>query len=112
METREFLFQARLEAQVLEAWVAAGWLVPDCTGGAQRFSEVDVARAQLIHDLRDLGINDDSIPVILDLVDQLHGVRRTLREVLARIRAQPEATRRRIAAGIGEAPGGQERGTT
>jgi chaperone modulatory protein CbpM len=48
-------------------------------------------------------VNDDGIPVILDLVDQLHGLRRTLRDVLARIHAQPEATRRRIAAGIGEA---------
>jgi chaperone modulatory protein CbpM len=103
METREFLRNARLEAKVLQTWVEAGWLLPDRDGDAQRFSDVDLARAQLIRDLKQLGVNDDGIPVILDLVDQLHGLRRTLRDVLARIHAQPEATRRRIAAGIGEA---------
>ena len=32
----------------------------------------------------DLGVNDEGIAVILDLVDQLHGLRRTLRELLSR----------------------------
>jgi chaperone modulatory protein CbpM len=103
METREFLLQARLEAAALEAWLDAGWLLPGREGETRQFSEIDVARAQLIHDLTDLGVNDDGIPVILDLVDQLHGLRRALRELLSRIDAQPEATRRRLAAGIGEA---------
>jgi chaperone modulatory protein CbpM len=35
-----------------------------------------------------MGVNDDGIPIILDLVDQLHGVRRTLRNVLAVLEAQ------------------------
>ena len=28
METGEFVVQSRLDAQVLEAWVEAGWLLP------------------------------------------------------------------------------------
>jgi chaperone modulatory protein CbpM len=99
METREFLVEARLEAEALEAWIEAGWLIPDRDGGTRRFTDIDLARAQLIRDLKqDLGVNDESIPVILDLVDQLHGVRRTLHRLLSAICTQPEATRRRIVA--------------
>ena len=38
--------------------------------------------------------------MILDLVDQLHGLRRTLRGLLSAIHAQPEAMRRWIVAGL------------
>jgi hypothetical protein len=38
--------------------------------------------------------------VILDLIDQLHGLRRTLRDVLSAIHAQPEAMRRWIVADL------------
>jgi len=104
METHEFLVEARLEAEALEAWIEAGWLIPDRDGGTQRFTDIDLARAQLIRDLKhDLGANDESIPVILDLVDQLHGVRRTLHRLLSAVCAQPEATRRRIVADSSEA---------
>ena len=101
METREFLVHARLEIEVLEAWVDAGWLLPCREGDTQHFSEIDLARCQLIRDLKhDLGINDEGIPVVLDLVDQVHGLRRTLRSLLSTIDAQSDATRRRIVADI------------
>jgi chaperone modulatory protein CbpM len=48
-------------------------------------------------------VNDEGIPVILDLVDQLHGLRRTLRDLLSMIGAQPEAARRQILSGIRDA---------
>lgn len=80
-ELRKFFVHARIDAAAVETWVAAGWLMPRPHGAA--FAEVDIARAQFIRDLQDMGVNDEAIPVILDLVDQLHGVRRTLREVLA-----------------------------
>jgi chaperone modulatory protein CbpM len=89
METREFILQSRLDAQALEAWIEAGWLLPRQDGATRNFSEVDLARAQLIHDLEHLGVNDEAIPVILDLIDQVHGLRRTLRDVLSAIHAQP-----------------------
>ena len=47
---------------------------PDVT-----FTEADVARAQLILDLKkDLGVNDEGIGVILNLLDQMHSLRRAL----------------------------------
>ena len=80
METDEFVAHAPLDAEVLEAWIEAGWLLPRQDGAKRNFFDVDLARAHLIHDLERLGVNDEGIPVILDLVDQLHGLRRTLRD--------------------------------
>jgi chaperone modulatory protein CbpM len=85
METREFLVHTQLDAGSVEAWVRAGWLIPRQDGTTFEFSEIDMARAQLIRDLQhDLGVNDEGVSVILDLIDQLHGVRRMLRELLER----------------------------
>ena len=103
MERCEFLLAAHLEAGALEAWIEAGWLLPRASGEAEPFSGIDLARVQLIRDLGELGVNDEGIPVILDLVDQLHGLRRTLRDLLSMIGAQPEAARRQILSGIRDA---------
>jgi chaperone modulatory protein CbpM len=86
MHAHEIVTQVRIEATVLNHWVDAGWLVPRRGTSDQEFSEVDLARAHFIRDLQSLGANDESIPVILDLVDQLHGVRRLLKEVLSTIK--------------------------
>src|SRR6267378_5236662 len=94
METGEFLVHARLDAQVLETWIAAGWLAPRRRGETRDFSDIDVARVSLILDLRKLGVNDEGIPVVLDLIDQVHGLRRMLRELLAAIQAQSDAVSR------------------
>jgi chaperone modulatory protein CbpM len=96
METREFLVHASLEGDEVEAWIEAGWLKPARRGEARQFSEIDLSRAQLIQDLRGLGINDDGVSVILDLVDQLHGLRHALSALLLALSAQPHEQRRRI----------------
>ena len=104
--TREFCQRTRLGAGTLKAWIAAGWLLPRRNGDGGRFSETDLARARLIRELKqDLGVNDEGIPVILDLVDQVHGLRRTLRELLSAIRAQSDTMRRQIAVEVLEATG-------
>lgn len=98
MERREFLNRARIDADTLDLWIEASWLAPRRAGGEWAFSEIDLARTQLIRDLRqDFGANDESIPIILDLVDQLHGLRRALGEVLLVLRAQPANARQRFA---------------
>ncbi|HEY2533465.1 MAG TPA: MerR family transcriptional regulator [Xanthobacteraceae bacterium] len=83
METDEFVLQARIDAKILDVWLEAGWLVPHRDEGEVRYSEIDLARAHLINDLGNLGVNDAGVPIILDLIDQLHGLRRLLREVLS-----------------------------
>jgi DNA-binding transcriptional MerR regulator len=69
MDDGELLLRTRLDAQALETWIAAGWLVPRPRGQMREFSDIDVARASLILDLRRLGGNDEGIPVVLDLID-------------------------------------------
>jgi chaperone modulatory protein CbpM len=99
MRTREFLLAARLEASALEAWVEAGWLMPRRDEEAVDFSAADLARARLIRDLRhDMGVNEEAIPIILDLIDQVHGLRQMLREVATAVCAQPDEMQQRIVA--------------
>lgn len=96
MAPREFMGNRRLDGALLDQWVEVGWLVPhpDAAGG-ERFSDVDLARACLIGDLQDLGVGDDSIPIILDLVDQLHGLRRLVRGLLLALNEQRREQDRR-----------------
>jgi chaperone modulatory protein CbpM len=101
MRTREFLLAARLDATVLETWVEAGWLAPHRDDEAADFSDADVARARLIRDLQhDIGVNEEAIPIILDLIDQVHGLRQMLREVATAVSVQPDEMRQRIVAEI------------
>jgi chaperone modulatory protein CbpM len=97
LEYQEFCLRAELQGEVLEAWIAAGWLIPEATEGPRRFSEADLARARLIRDLReDLGVNDEGVAVVLDLIDQVHGLRRSLRELSAALSVLPAPMRERI----------------
>ena len=82
-------------------WVDAGWLAPQGNDGEWTFAEIDLARTRLIQDLTgDLGVNDEGVPIILDLVDQLHGLRRAFGQLLVTLRAQPAAMRERFAADL------------
>jgi chaperone modulatory protein CbpM len=76
MNKQQFLTSAGLQVQTLEFWVDQRWLIPDQSSAEMTFSDADVARARLIHDLKgDFGVNDEGVDVILHLVDQLHGLR-------------------------------------
>jgi chaperone modulatory protein CbpM len=101
MRTREFLLAARLDAAAVEAWVEAGWLIPRRDAEAADFSDADLARARLIRDLQhDMGVNEEAIPIILDLIDQVHGLRQMLRGVASAVCSQPDETRARIVAEV------------
>jgi len=94
MEADEFVVRAKIDIQTLDTWLQSGWLAPHRHEGGTRYSEIDLARAHLINDLSDLGVNDAGLPIILDLVDQVHGLRRLLRELVSAARsrdAQDEA---------------------
>lgn len=111
MDTREFLLRTRLDVQALASWTAAGWLAPDRNTARPDFSEIDVARASLILDLQKIGINDEAVPVVLDLIDQIHGLRRVLRDLLAAMRPPSAvATRPADDDGVGDPAAGQVAG--
>jgi chaperone modulatory protein CbpM len=97
MKKHQFLAHTDLKGEVLEVWLAEGWLLPDQQEGEPTFSDADLARARLIQDLRgDLGVNDEGIGVILNLLDQLHGLRGRLRLLLAGLEEQPPEVRTRL----------------
>lgn len=99
LDIQEFVLRVRLTQDVVETWVEEGWLRPQRTETGPLFTEMDVSRAQLIHDLReDLGVNDEGIAVILDLIDKMHGLRNTFREVCEAIGVQPSDLQQRILA--------------
>lgn len=80
LDATEFCQMTEIRPATLEAWIEAGWLRPRYVQQDWRFSMIDLARARLILDLRGpMGVNDEGIGVILDLVDQIHGLRRALR---------------------------------
>ena len=82
MLSRTFILQARIEAEELETWCAEGWLLPCQTASGREFSDIDLARAHFIRDLLNLGVNREGVPIVLDLVDQIHGLRRVTRDLL------------------------------
>jgi chaperone modulatory protein CbpM len=87
----------------LRAWVRAGWVRPARRGRRYVYREIDVARIRFILEIRhDLRVGDDAVPVVLSLVDQIHGLRGTLKALAAAVEAQPEPVRRNIAVMVAE----------
>jgi chaperone modulatory protein CbpM len=88
----------RLEAHALRHWIELGWITPEPSEAGFTFGDVDVARVRLICDLcYDLEVSEDSMPIILSLIDQLHVTRRTLGALAAVIDEQPADVRARVA---------------
>jgi chaperone modulatory protein CbpM len=84
MNKREFLDSAGVRVETLDFWLEQRWLIPAQTADGTSFSDIDLARAHFIRDLKgDLGVNDEGVDVILHLVDQLHGLRRALEQLHA-----------------------------
>jgi chaperone modulatory protein CbpM len=87
MSKLDFLDRAQLDRETLEVWIEEEWLVPIGSSTDLTFSEADLARAKLIQDLKqDLGVNDEGVGVILNLLDQVHGLRGALAEMLQSVR--------------------------
>jgi chaperone modulatory protein CbpM len=87
----EFLSLSGVGHETLNAWIEDEWLIPSGSSVELSFSEIDIARAQLIRDLQvDFGVNDEGVGVILNLVDQLYGMRRTLMELRQAVRTTSE----------------------
>jgi chaperone modulatory protein CbpM len=90
---REFLQRTHLDSGTLEVWIRESWICPDCTAPERTFSDMDLARANLIRDLKtNMGVNDEGLDVILHLIDQMHGLRKALAEALVRLREGEKAT--------------------
>ena len=80
---REFLERARLDRRTLQVWIEEEWVIPGGSADAPAFTDMDLARANLIRDLKDnMGVNAEGLGVVLHLIDQMHALRRALAAAL------------------------------
>jgi chaperone modulatory protein CbpM len=103
MTTLEELLRThhRLTTVHVERWVARGLLRPAAEGDHWTFEPVDVARVQLLADLTDqLGFDDEAVETVVDLLDQVHTLRRQLHQLGIAIGRQPTTTRESIAVAL------------
>jgi len=71
-----------LSRQDIEEWISNDWVRPDGRPGNYAFRRIDVARVRLIHQLRvDMQVNDEALPIVLSLLDQLYDQRRRMRDL-------------------------------
>jgi chaperone modulatory protein CbpM len=88
----------RLTTVHVERWVQLGLLRPTADGEAWAFEPVDVARARLLAELVDeMGFDEESAETVIDLLDQVHTLRRQLHQLGLAIGRQPAETREAIA---------------
>ena len=79
-----------LDAAELTRWIEARWVLPEPQGQSYVFHEVDVARVHLIVELRrELLIDDEAMPLVLNLLDQIYALRSRLRAYNAALEALP-----------------------
>lgn len=88
---------APLSLRQLRAWVRRGWIKPLSGEGAAVFTEVDVARVELLAHLRyGVGLSGDAIAMVLSLTDQVYGLRRELRRLARAVEQEPSEVKLRI----------------
>jgi chaperone modulatory protein CbpM len=95
------LFADLGEAELV-AWVERGWIRPEAgETGSWVFHEIDVARVHLVHDLRrQMAVTEETMPLILSLLDQVYEMRARLKAVMRAVEAQPEEVRLAIRAAL------------
>jgi chaperone modulatory protein CbpM len=92
-----------LHVTEVERWIGEAWVLPETSDGTYVFHEVDVARVRLIVELRrDMAIDDEAMPVVLNLLDQLYALRRRFKTLTAALDALPPDLRAAIAVRLDE----------
>ena len=87
---------------VIQDWVARGWVhVAGASPEEWVFAEIDVARIRLIRELRiDLDVDENALPLVLSLLDQVYDLRRTLKAMARALDGQPAEVRAAVLAAI------------
>jgi chaperone modulatory protein CbpM len=94
------MFPGLRESELI-AWVERGWVRPAGTPPDWEFAEIDVARARLVLDMRrDMAVPEDSMELVLSLMDQVYALRGQLQAMVRAVEGQPEAVRAAILAAL------------
>lgn len=83
-------------------WIARGWVRVAGTSRAEWvFTELDIARLHLLRDLQiDMEVDEAALPLVLSLLDQVYGLRRTLRGIMDVVNEAPAELRARVHAAV------------
>ena len=80
----------RLDRRDLVRWIENRWVLPERRGRTWIFHEVDIARVELILEIRqEFAIDEEALPLVLGLLDQVYDLRRQLRRICDALAAQP-----------------------
>ncbi len=95
---------SRLTSDRLTEYLAAEIVIPEQSDQGLVYHSIDVARLELACELHEqYDMEADALSVMISLIDQMHGLRAELREVLNAVRAQPEPVRQQLIEVIGTA---------
>jgi chaperone modulatory protein CbpM len=88
----------RVNQVELTHWVEIGWVTPERRERDEpAFSDLDIARVCLICDLRhDLEVEEETMPLVLSLLDQIYTLRRQMKALASALRQQPDEVRNAI----------------
>jgi chaperone modulatory protein CbpM len=79
-----------LDRRELVAWVENRWVLPERRAKTWIFHDVDVARVELILEIRQqFAIEDEAVSLVLGLLDQVYDLRRQLGRVCDALAVQP-----------------------
>lgn len=82
-----------LDRHELARWVENRWVLPERGDQTWIFHEIDVARVELILEVRrEFAIDDEVLSLVLGLLDQVYDLRRQLRRLCDALAAQPPET--------------------
>src|SRR5437870_6231512 len=79
-----------LDRREVVAWVENRWVLPERRDKTWIFHDVDVARVELILEIRqEFAIEDDALSLVLGLLDQVYDLRRQLGRLCDALAVQP-----------------------
>lgn len=87
----EVLTLCGIDRDELTQWIERRWVMPLAADGDFLFDEADLARVRMIAEFRnDLALDEEALPTVLGLVDQLYATRRRFRQLVQIICELPE----------------------
>lgn len=87
----------------LSRYVALRVIQPVLSDHGDQFRDLDLARARLLTELSEFyDLDDDSLQLVIRLVDEMHGLRGELETLIAAISQEPDDARSRFIARVRE----------
>jgi len=88
----------------LERWIRDALIEAQDDGGSPHLSDVQFARVRLICTLHyDMDVEQETLPVVLDLLDQLHDTRERLHTLSQAVLAQDEEVKAAVLQALSQA---------